>query len=102
MLLEPLVELANLFLLIRDDLARQRLHLGRFPFLCLDFCDLDPAARFKADTINVGLGQRYDVIGTALRPGKWLIHCHIAHHTTNNNVEMNGGGGLMMLIEVSA
>jgi hypothetical protein len=36
----------------------------------------------------------------ALKPGKWLIHCHIGHHTTNNNVEMQGGGGLMMLIQV--
>ena len=33
-------------------------------------------------------------------PGKWLIHCHIGHHTTNNNAEMDGGGGLMMIIDV--
>ena len=46
-------------------------------------------------------GQRYDVIWTAQRPGKWLIHCHIGHHTTNNNVEAQGGGGLMMVIDVS-
>ena len=62
---------------------------------------LAPEARFKADTINVGPGQRYDVIWKALNLGKWLIHCHIGHHTTNNNVEMKGGGGLMMLIEVA-
>lgn len=30
----------------------------------------------------------------ARRPGKWLIHCHIGHHTTNNNVEEEGGGAL--------
>lgn len=42
------------------------------------------------------------MIWKALRPGKWLIHCHIAHHTTNNNVEMQGGGGLLMIINVSA
>jgi FtsP/CotA-like multicopper oxidase with cupredoxin domain len=46
--------------------------------------------------------RRYDVIWPARQPGKWLIHCHIGHHTTNNNVEMQGGGGLMMIIEVSA
>jgi FtsP/CotA-like multicopper oxidase with cupredoxin domain len=39
---------------------------------------------------------------TALKPGKWLIHCHIAHHMTNNNVEEQGGGGLMMIIDVQA
>ena len=32
--------------------------------------------------------------------GKWMIHCHIPHHTTNNNTEQEGGGGLMMHIEV--
>jgi hypothetical protein len=58
-------------------------------------CSTEPSARYNADTVNVGLGQRYDVIWTARQPGKWLIHCHIGHHTTNNNVEMRGGGGLM-------
>src|SRR3546814_12724688 len=51
--------------------------------------------RFRADTINIGPGQRYDVIWKALKPGKWMIHCHISHHTTNNNTETDGGGGLM-------
>ena len=67
-----------------------------------DGLTLSPAARFMADTLNIGPGQRYDVIWKALNPGKWLIHCHIGHHTTNNNVEMNGGGGLMMIIDVSS
>src|SRR5690606_11684097 len=33
---------------------------------------LPPAARFEADTVSVGPGQRYDVIWTARRPGKWI------------------------------
>ncbi len=45
-------------------------------------------------------GQRYDVIWTARKPGKWLIHCHIPHHTSNNNTESKGGGGLMVVINV--
>jgi FtsP/CotA-like multicopper oxidase with cupredoxin domain len=40
------------------------------------------------------------VIWKALQPGKWLVHCHIPHHTTNNNVEQDGGGGLMMVLDV--
>ncbi len=60
-----------------------------------------PSARFLANTVNVGPGQRYDVIWTAREPGRWLIHCHIPHHTTNNNAEEAGGGGLTMLINVS-
>jgi FtsP/CotA-like multicopper oxidase with cupredoxin domain len=76
------------------------IHGGPFLVIARDGETLTPAARFKADTVNVGPGQRYDVVWTALKPGKWLIHCHIGHHTTNNNVEQDGGGGLMMRIEV--
>ncbi len=76
------------------------IHGGPFVVVARDGETLAPAARFKADTINVGPGQRYDVVWTALKPGKWMIHCHISHHTTNNNTEQDGGGGLMMHIEV--
>ncbi len=76
------------------------IHGGPFTVVARDGETLAPANRFKADTINVGPGQRYDVIWTALKAGKWMIHCHISHHTTNNNTEQNGGGGLMMHIEV--
>jgi len=77
------------------------IHGGPFDVVAVDGQTLQPSARYAADTINVGPGQRYDVIWKARRPGKWLIHCHIGHHTTNNNVETNGGGGLMMVIEVA-
>lgn len=76
------------------------IHGGPFVVVARDGETLPPAARYKADTVNVGPGQRYDVIWTALKPGKWMIHCHISHHTTNNNVETKGGGGLMMHIDV--
>lgn len=77
------------------------IHGGPFTVVARDGETLPESARFKADTINVGPGQRYDVIWPALKPGKWLIHCHIGHHTTNNNAEMQGGGGLMVVIEVA-
>ena len=76
-------------------------HGGPFEVVARDGETIKPSARFLADTVNVGPGQRYDVIWTARRPGKWLIHCHIPHHTTNNNVEEQGGGGLMMVINVT-
>lgn len=76
------------------------IHGGPFVVVARDGETLAPSDRFKADTINVGPGQRYDVVWTALKPGKWMIHCHISHHTTNNNTEQDGGGGLMMHIEV--
>jgi hypothetical protein len=76
------------------------IHGGPFQVVAVDGNTLPPSARYEADTVNVGPGQRYDVIWTARSPGKWLIHCHIGHHTTNNNVETQGGGGLMTVIDV--
>lgn len=77
------------------------IHGGPFEVVARDGETIPQSARFLADTINVGPGQRYDVVWTARRPGKWLIHCHIPHHTTNNNAEEKGGGGLMTVIDVS-
>ncbi|MGX9574390.1 DUF4396 domain-containing protein [Mesorhizobium sp. f-mel] len=76
------------------------IHGGPFEVVARDGESMPESARFLADTVNVGPGQRYDVVWQARRPGKWLIHCHIGHHTTNNNVEEKGGGGLMVVIDV--
>ena len=76
------------------------IHGGPFEVVARDGETLAPSARFMADTINIGPGQRYDVIWKARKPGMWMIHCHISHHTTNNNTETKGGGGLMMHIAV--
>ena len=59
-------------------------------------------AQILKDTVNVGPGERYDVIWQAREPGRWLLHCHIPHHTTNNNTEEAGGGGLMAVINVTS
>jgi hypothetical protein len=75
-------------------------HGGPFEVVALDGELLPVDARYRADTVNVGPRQRYDVIWTARRSGKWLLHCHIPHHTTNNNVEQQGAGGLAMIIDV--
>lgn len=75
-------------------------HGGPFEVVAVDGVNLKDSARYQADTVNVGPGQRYDVVWTARKPGKWLVHCHIPHHTANNNVEQHGGGGLMLVLEV--
>jgi FtsP/CotA-like multicopper oxidase with cupredoxin domain len=75
-------------------------HGGPFQVVAVDGVTLNDSARYQADTVNVGPGQRYDVVWTARRPGKWLVHCHIPHHTANNNVEQKGGGGLMLVLNV--
>jgi FtsP/CotA-like multicopper oxidase with cupredoxin domain len=69
------------------------IHGGPFQVAAVDGETLLETARYLPDTINVGPGQRFDVLWKAQRPGKWLLHCHIPHHTTNNNVEFRAGEG---------
>ncbi len=38
------------------------------------------SAGFKADTIGVNPGERWDAVITAARPGIWAFHCHILPH----------------------
>jgi FtsP/CotA-like multicopper oxidase with cupredoxin domain len=58
------------------------------------------SAQVLKDTVNVGPGERYDVLWEARQTGRWLLHCHINHHTTNDNKEEHGGGGLMLILDV--
>jgi FtsP/CotA-like multicopper oxidase with cupredoxin domain len=77
------------------------IHGGPFEIVETDGYSVPEGARLLKDTVNVGPGERYDVIWKARRPGTWLLHCHIPHHTTNDNTEIHGGGGLMTVIEVT-
>lgn len=76
------------------------IHGGPFTIVATDGSPVPEAARVEKDTVDVGPGERYDVIWTAREPGKWLLHCHISHHTTNDHTEEQGAGGLTMVIEV--
>ncbi len=76
------------------------MHLHGVPFkiVAIDGYPIPPEMQLTRDTVSVAPGERYDIEFIADVPGKWLLHCHILHHTTNNNVEP---GGLMMMIEVT-
>lgn len=76
-------------------------HGGPFEVVQTDGNPVPEEAQILKDTINVAPGERYDVIWEAREPGKWLVHCHIPHHTTNDNVEQEGGGGLTMIVNVT-
>ena len=76
------------------------IHGGPFTIIETDGSPVTATARLQKDTVDVGPGERYDMIWEARQPGKWLLHCHIPHHTTNDNGEEQGGGGLMMIIDV--
>jgi FtsP/CotA-like multicopper oxidase with cupredoxin domain len=77
------------------------IHGGPFRIVETDGNPVPEDGQWVKDTVNVGPGERYDVLWEAREPGKWLLHCHIAHHTTNNNVETDGGGGLMLILDVA-
>src|SRR3990167_2169299 len=76
------------------------MHLHGFPFkiVATDGNDVPLSAQWTKDVISVAPGERYDVEFTPDRPGKWMLHCHITHHTTNFHKEP---GGLMMIVNVT-
>jgi FtsP/CotA-like multicopper oxidase with cupredoxin domain len=77
------------------------IHGGPFTIVQTDGNPVPESAQLVKDTVDVGPGERYDVVWEAQEPGKWLLHCHIPHHTTNDNLEKDGAGGLTMIIEVA-
>ncbi|MFA5770670.1 MAG: copper oxidase [Patescibacteria group bacterium] len=76
------------------------MHLHGFPFkiVATDGNDVPESAQWTKDVVSVAPGERYDIEFTPDRPGKWMLHCHIPHHTTNDHHEP---GGLMMMINVN-
>jgi FtsP/CotA-like multicopper oxidase with cupredoxin domain len=77
------------------------IHGGPFRIVATDGYPVPEGAQWTKDTVNVGPGERYDVIWEAREPGKWLLHCHINHHTTNDNREEEGAGGLRLILNVA-
>ena len=75
------------------------MHLHGFPFkiVATDGNDVPESAQWTKDVVSVAPGERYDIEFTPDRRGKWMLHCHIPHHTTNDHEEP---GGLMMMINV--
>jgi len=76
------------------------IHGGPFRVVAIDGVTLHPNQQYERDTVEVGPGERYDVIWPARERGRWLLHCHINHHIINDGVEEQGGGGLTQIIEV--
>ncbi|MBG53064.1 MAG: copper oxidase [Rhodobiaceae bacterium] len=51
---------------------------------------------YKADTLLLGPGERYDIIFEANNPGRRMVHDHIDMHTVNGN---KPHGGIMSVVE---
>lgn len=75
-----------------------RIHGGPFEVVARDGETLRSSARLLADAVQVGPGQRYDVIWTAQRAGKWLMHGHIGSDAADSGEDK--GGILLLMIDV--
>ena len=78
------------------------LHGQPFKVIANDGFPIPEAAQLTKDVLLIGPGETYDVTFIARAPGKWLLHCHIAHHTTNGGSEIDGAGGLTMIFNITA
>lgn len=92
-----------LFRLVGSGSFSHPIHLHGAPFkiIAVDGHPLPEAQQMVRDTLTVNPGERYDIVWTPTRPGTWLLHCHINHHTMNDGAEVNGMGGMALPIEVS-
>jgi FtsP/CotA-like multicopper oxidase with cupredoxin domain len=69
------------------------IHGGPFEIIETDGNHMPKGARLLKDTVDVGLGERYDVVWTARRPGKWLLHATFRttlRTTTSRNAAREG------------
>ena len=52
-------------------------------------------APYKADTLSIAPGERYDFLVTMDNPGLWMVHDQMGQYTANDNVHP---GGMMACI----
>ncbi|GLW26647.1 hypothetical protein DI270_029395 [Microbispora triticiradicis] len=73
------------------------MHLHGVPFQVVAQDGNKLASPYTVDTLNVGVGQTYDIVFQPKEPGKWLLHCHIFSHSEGPN----GMLGLVTIINVT-
>lgn len=61
------------------------IHLHGMPMTVIARDGYPLAQSWKADTINVAPGERWDVIVEATELGAWALHCHILSHAESKN-----------------
>ncbi len=51
---------------------------------------IQESAWYPGNTVLVGVAQARDIEFDAVRPGDWMLHCHLPHHMMNQMVSMVG------------
>jgi FtsP/CotA-like multicopper oxidase with cupredoxin domain len=75
------------------------IHTHAHKFLVTHRDGLPLREQFKLDTVEVGPGQRVDILLIADNPGVWPIHCHRLNHVANDNVYPGGMMGHIRYID---
>jgi manganese oxidase len=75
------------------------MHMHGHPFKIVgtDGYPVPESQALTKDVINIGPGERYDLLMTADNPGTWLFHCHILTHVQNHGVEP---GGMITVVKI--
>jgi manganese oxidase len=75
------------------------MHMHGHPFKIVgtDGYPVPSGQELTKDVVNIGPGERYDLLVTADNPGTWLFHCHILTHVQNHGVEP---GGMITVVKV--
>jgi plastocyanin len=71
------------------------MHTHSHKFIVTHRDGLPVKEQVKLDTVEVGPGQRVDIILFADNPGVWPFHCHRLNHVANDGIYP---GGMMTLI----
>ena len=74
------------------------LHGHSFKIVGTDGNLVPAGAVLTKDVINIGPGERYDLLVDLDNPGTWVFHCHILGHVMNKGVEP---GGMITVIKVT-
>jgi FtsP/CotA-like multicopper oxidase with cupredoxin domain len=90
-----LVRLANLGQMTHPMHA----HGHPFKIVATDGYPVPEAQALTKDVVNIGPGERYDILFELDNPGTWVFHCHILSHVQNKGVEP---GGMITVFQVSA
>ncbi len=85
------IRLANLSMMAHPI----HLHGHTFKITELGAGFLPEHQHMKANTVNISSAESRCVDWTAERVGKWVFHCHFAHHNMNDmhRTPLPGGGG---------
>ena len=73
------------------------MHGAPFQIVGTDGYPVPEGQALTKDVVNIGPGERYDLLMTADNPGTWLFHCHILTHVQNHGVEP---GGMLTIVKV--